>query len=200
MSKKIIVFIFVLLCLNLNLNAKSLHIYIKPSAGIFHPDSRILRSYYDLNFIFSYGVEADVLTNFYNIGGYVSFNRFSVKIKDKQQPDLKETSAWYNFGLIKRWTVNSIFIDFKSGLTIHNDQLSDPFSNETHYGYQMGIAVGKIIFKKAGVFLETTYNHESRKVPYYVTYTYSRRQVYLSDKRFNTGGFIIQSGISLSLN
>ncbi|MHB2154394.1 hypothetical protein ACX8XN_08345 [Calditrichota bacterium GD2] len=200
MNKKFILFIYVFLLLSINLEAKNINFSLKPSLGSFNPESNILKDYYNQDLIFIYGLEFDILTNFHNLGAYFKINRFSVSIEDKIQTKLKETSIWYDIGIMKRLYLRLLYIDFKSGLTIHNDNLSLPFSDALHYGYEFAISIGKIISDRVSVFIEFDYNYENRDIPYYVNEQYSRRQIYLSGKNFSTGGYILQTGLSLSLH
>ena len=193
-------FISVFLFLNVNLEAKNFNFSLQPSLGIFNPKSNILKDYYSHDHIFIYGLEFNILTNFHNLGAYFEFNRFSVNIEDNIQTDLKETGTWYDIGIMKRIYLKLFYIDLKSGLTIHNDNLSLPSSDALHYGYEFAVSIGKIISDRISVFLELDYNYENRDIPYYVTEQYSRRQVYLSGKNFSTGGYILQTGLSVSLH
>ncbi len=200
MSKKFVFFIFIIFFLNVNLSAQNLNFSLKPSLGSFNPASNILKDYYNRDFIFIYELEFDILSNFHNFGAYFKINRFSVSIEDKIQNNLKETSIWYNIGIMKRLYLRLLYIDFKSGLTIHNDNLSLPFTDALHYGYEIAISIGKIISDRVSVFIEFDYNYENRDIPYYVNDQYSRRQIYLSGKNFSTGGYILKTGLSLSLH
>ena len=200
MNKKFILFICVFLLLSINLEAKNINFSLKPSLGGFKPESNILKDYYNQDLIFIYGFELDLLTNFHNLGAYFKINRYSINIEDKIQTGLKETSLWYDMGIMKRLYLRLLYIDFKSGLTIHNDNLSLPFTDGLHYGYEFVISIGKIISDRISAFVEFNYNYENRDIPNYITERYSRRQVYLSGKNFSTGGYILQTGLSLSLH
>lgn len=197
--KRISIFIL-LIILNQSLFAQSNQIFFRPSVSIFNPGSKVLSNFYNKNVILSYGGNLAIITSFHKLGLYLGVNRFSVKIQDAHQPDLTESAALYKIGIIKRYSIGKISLDTKIGLTKRNDDLDAPGSNNSNFGFELGLVLEKHIYGRFASFIEADYNYTHIKIPEYVTYKYSRRQYYLSGKSINTGGYSFNMGVSILLN
>jgi len=178
--------------------AKSHQLRFRPSAGIFVPESKTLRNFYNQNILIDYGGDLIIITNFYNYGVYLGLNKYSIKIKDDIQGDLDESTILYKFGILKRFQICLITIDAKLGLMKRIDDLLT-LSNEARLGFEFGFVLERNIYKRLSLFSEINYNYEHIKIPYYVNCVYTRHQEYLAGQNFTCGGYFFNIGLSILL-
>ena len=197
--KNIWFLIFIFIVLSNSLSAQQFQIVIKPAVGIFKPEANILTKYYDQDILFSYGADLSLITSFHRLGIYFGLNQFSIKINDENQTDIEESGTLYKFGILKRFEFKHISLDAKIGMTIRDDKLIFPDSDESRIGFDTGFVIEKKIYRRISAFVEANYNYEKIEIPEYVTVVYSRHQKYLSGKSIVVGGYYLTIGMGILL-
>ena len=180
----------------------SIEYNIRPLVGMLHPTDKILRDYYDRSNVFIYGIDFDIVTDWYTLGMYLKFQGYSFKIVEKfgERSYVEHIDGiWYTFGIEKFISISPFSLYGRLGTTFHSDNLAFPDSDDVRFGFQSGLGIESNITKRVKLFLEIDYEYETLSVPYYMTYYYSRHQAYLAGENFQTGGVLIQTGVSFSL-
>jgi len=202
MKKNIIYLLLIIVLIHSKAMSSVKEVSVSPQLCILIPTSKALKSYYNKNCIFFYGGEVILLLDRLEIGSYLKIQRYSFKVHDQLlQSDYEKISAtWCTLGIVKSISVQRFYFLAKLGLTYHLDKLSFSESEDkSRIGFQPGLVIKSNISKKIKFFIEISYEYESMSVPMYMTYQYSRHQRYLAGKKFQTGGILIQSGISFSV-
>jgi len=175
-------------------------IFIKPAFGLTYPYSKILKSYYDRNQIFSYGIEINVPFNQQNLAIYFIYQKQSFKIKDPSLfENISVNNHWFTFGFQKNYKTDNLKIYGRLGFTYHYDDLSLSSSDDPRIGLQPSFGFCTKLVKNVNYFVEFDYEFEKLSVPSYLSVNYSRHQTYLSGKKFQTSGLQIKTGIAFSL-
>lgn len=197
--------IFLMVSVILGICVKSIYsqpiaVYLSPKLSINYPHAKVLREYYNTNFVLLYGGEIAAMYLPYKTGIYFQYYKYSFDIQDRilTQNFLKEKGEWFSFGVIKKQNYQFLSVYEKIGIQFLEDKLALG-NNNRRKGIQFGIGMQK---KLIGPFFVTfnilcTYNKLS--VPEYQTFAYSRHQSFLSGKNFNTGGLQIQFGVQFQL-
>lgn len=174
---------------------------IQPHVGSHYLTSSILRDYYDRNIVFSYGATVVLMNEEIKTGVFLKYLRYSFKVSDELllsgEKDID--GSWLMIGIQKDIPISKYILFGRIGLTIHNDDLAFADSDDKRVGTYYSLGVKYRISNYFKFFCETAYVYESLSVPMYVHIRYSRHQAYLAGKSFQTGGLLIQTGISFSL-
>lgn len=190
--------LFVLICYH-PVFAQSVHVYLKPVLGISLPVSEKLKNYYNKDNFFTYGGILSLSTGYHDLGLYFGLNRYSIEIVDEYKSDIDETGTIYKIGVFKRFCPKFFIFDTKLGLTLRDDELARPGKDDVRLGFEIGFSAEKKISSRLGSYIEACYNFDKVEIPEYVTVQYSRHQKYLSGQNIQSGGILLQAGISILL-
>ncbi|MCK5075321.1 MAG: hypothetical protein KAR38_03045 [Calditrichia bacterium] len=202
--------IFLILSITLAICVKIMYsqpiaVYLSPKLSINYPHAKVLREYYNTNFVLLYGGEIAAMYLPYKTGIYFQYYKYSFDIQDRilTQNSLKEEGERFSFGVIKKQNFKNFSIYEKIGIQLFADQLTLGENNKRK-GFQIGIGVQKKVINLFFMTFDVNYTHNKLSVPEYRTFAYtrwaySRHHFYLSGKNFNTGGLQIQFGVQFQL-
>ena len=209
-KREILKFIVILSCFFLFLNYSIVNsgikeILISPQLNFHRPSSEILREYYNRNHLLFYGCETILFFDLFSLdrlgfGSFFKVQRNSFKVFEPRIDPIQQEIdiTWLTFGIINNTNIQNINVLTKIGLTYHWDNLELSY-DETRLGIQSSLAMNMDITTKIKYFIEIGYEYETLSIPFYLNSIPSRHQYYLAGKEFQTGGFLLQTGVSFSV-
>lgn len=168
--------------------------------GIQYTTDVSLRGHYDRDAIISYGSTGVLTHSSIAAGLFVKVQGYSFVVTDHfPTSELRMKGKWTVLGLQKDFHIRPCNLFFRLGLSFHQDDLkfADTKDNRVGSFYSLGFEVH--LSKHFSAFIEGAYVHERLKIPYYVTFMYSRHQAFLAGKDLQTGGVLLHAGISYSI-
>ncbi len=192
-----------LLLLPYGVTSASIEYSVRPLLGMLWPTDKTLGDYYDRSSVFMYGIDLDAVTDWYGLGMYLKFQRYSFEVVDRfgERSRIEHVNgSWYTLGIEKFVSMSRFSLYGRLGTTFHSDNLALVGSDDARFGCQPGLGIEWKVTNRTRLSLEVDYEYETLSVPNYVTFDYSRHQAYLAGENFQTGGALIQAGVVFSLS
>jgi len=196
-----IISIIVLLIAVVQAFASDFTVSIQPNYEFQMLSSSVLQDYYDRDVVVSFGGTAIVRYNKLNMGLFVQYLRYDFDVVDKLEMSGREEIAGsrLTIGLQKDIRLKKNMLYGRLGLTKYYDDLAFAVSDDNRIGFHAGVGFNFRMSHYVSAFVETSYDNERLTVPDYRNSTYTRHQVYLSGKTFETGGISLQAGVSIPI-
>jgi hypothetical protein len=176
-------------------------INIQPNYEFQIVSSSVLRDYYDRDVVLNFGATALVQHNKLNMGLFAQYVRYDFDVVDEMAMSGREeiSGSRLTVGLQKGIRLKKNMLYGRLGLTKYYDDLAFALYDDHRIGVHAGLGFMFRLSDDFQAFVETSYEYEELSVPMYMTYTYTRHQMYLAGHTFDTGGLFFQVGLSLSI-
>ncbi len=183
-----------LFCLPVTVNGSAFDYSIGLNIGGFHPTSAILKSYFDKSSVFTYGIDVSMAAVSNNIGAYIRFQRFSFNVADPYGDEYVR-GHWFTLGLEKAFPLEFVYPYGRLGITLHYDTY-DLFVKNLRFGLHSCLGLRFTVTERTKPFAEVGYEYARLSIPDYVELDYTRHQAYLAGEDFQSGGIMMNAGIS----
>ncbi len=190
MSKKQCLVVLSLITLLVQVQARPIQVNGAILLGGKIPDSQIVSSFYNKNFLVQGGVELEAL--YKRVGVYVKANKVINNTFFDQTLYQKLINGWcYSFGIIKKFELPSIYIDTKIGFVHYPVFFTG--NNQEGFAFDVAVGVGKHLTEKISLSLEANYNHNSMVDNMWYS------EYHELTPTFSNGGFSLSMGLTFAL-
>ena len=152
-----------------------------------------MSEYYERELALSWGLDLELLTDFYQIGLFAKFKMMKFTIpNERENYPIENDEYWFSFGIEKAMTLNTFIFTPMIGYTLRIPKYFDSIQSQTNLHTNLNIKMK--INTHFGITADLGYEYSKVQQVYWVHCEWGR-DLMLSGQQYERGGFFINMGV-----